>query len=924
LYLPRFYEAYRQERAYCVRRLLTVLLLRGFALFRSRIPVGLSCSVLVLAFISFSFSVEAQTSAVIAATGTNAAAIAAVSGTVTDTTGAIVPGAHVALTTADGSTVASTTTDDTGGFKLAPAAAGSYSLMVTLTGFQPVSEAVTVGPKPLAPLTIALPVATAVQQVTVNAAQSVDLTASENNGDTAVMTAGDLKDLPIFDNDFVTAMGSFLDSGDSGTAGSGLMVDGVEANRAMVSPSAVQEVVINQDAYSAQYYRPGRGQIDIISKQAADAYHGEFNFSFRDDAMNAQQKFAPSKPYEQRRIYEGDFTGPVPHVKNTMFLFSLNREEEDLDAVVNALVAPTQDNPTGIYNVNVPAPTRDTEFSLKAGHQISDKQSASLMYAYQNSSNQNEGVGNQTLPEAGYNAQYREDDLVFHDNYVLSAKALNEAAIVLERTSNPYKDVQEGPKTNVSGYYAGGSAQNDQLSTEYNLRLNEMMTWTEGQHTVKFGINVPHFSRRVFEDNTDRDGTYTYSPEYAQDGTLITTAIENQQAGNPSGFSLKQGQSRFVYRQDELGGFVQDQVKLSPWFSVTPGLRYDWQNFLNGDLNNFSPRVSFAWVWDQASQLVLRGGGGVYFDRTGGGPLLDLARYSPGKLRLLQVSSNQQPLCYPASDCVDVNSLPPSLAVLSPNIRTPYSVQYGLSLDRKVGEAGTISVGGRMNRGIDLYRSVDINAPLPPDYSTRPDAEISQERQIQSEGTQIGSALDVNYRGRLNKRFTGFAWYTWSHYANNTDGFWFFPENQQKPDAEWGPASWQQRNHFGFYGAFNPKHLINLGVGVFANSGEPYSILTGDDDYGTNLFNARPDGVARNSEIGPDYADLDLRWGYDFKLHPQDSDKSPTLGLSVASFDVLNHANGTYVVNTEGSPDFGEVTNADPPRRMQLGMRFGF
>ena len=135
-------------------------------------------------------------------------------------------------------------------------------------------------------------------------------------------------------------------------------------------------------------------------------------------------------------------------------------------------------------------------------------------------------------------------------------------------------------------------------------------------------------------------------------------------------------------------------------------------------------------------------------------------------------------------------------------------------------------------------------------------------------------------------------------------GFWWFPENQQDPNAEWGPASWQQRNHFGFYGAINPKHLLNLGVGVFANSGEPYSILTGDDSYGTNLFNARPDGVARNSEIGPDYADLDLRWGYDFKLHPSDSDKSPTLGLSVASFDVLNHRERVVRREHGGQPGF--------------------
>jgi hypothetical protein len=903
------------------------------ALFRSSFAAGISLAVLV--FSSFasaqSAAVPARVSApasVAASTPSAAAAAAAgpaaISGTVTDTTGAIIPGAHVALTTAAGATVVSTTTDATGGFRLVPATAGSYTLIVTLQGFQPFTEQVTAGATPLTPLTIALGVATAVQQVTVSAASSIDLTASENNGDTSVMSSNDLKDLPIFDNDFVTAMGSFLDAGDSGTAGSGLMVDGVEANRSLVSPSAVEEVMINQDAYSAQYYRPGRGQIDIITKQAADKFHGEFNFLFRDSAMNAQQDFSPSKPFEQRRIYEGDLTGPLPRLKNTMFLFSFNRAEEDLQAVVNATVAPTPDNPSGVYNVNVPAPTRDTEFSFKVGHQISDKQSASLMYAFQDTTNTNEGVGNQTLPEAGYNTRGREDDLVLHDNYVLSPKTLNEAAIVLERTYDPITDAQEGPKINVNGNYVGGSAQNDQVATEYNLRANEMMTWTMGPHTLKFGVNLPHFSRRVFEDDTDRDGTYTFSPNYAADGTVTTTAIENEQAGNPSGFTIKQGQSRFVYRQDEVGGFVQDQIKLSPSFSVTPGLRYDWQNFLNSDVNNFSPRVSFAWVWDQASELVLRGGGGVYFDRTGNGPLLDMARYQDAKLRLLQVSANQQALCYPISNCADVSSLPPSLEELAPNIRTPYSIQYGLSLDRKVGEKGTVSIGGRMNRGVDLYRSIDMNAPLGPDYSTRPDPNFSQIRQIQSEGTQIGSAMDMSYRGRFNRRFTGFAWYSWSHYANNTDGYWWFPENQQNPDAEWGPASWQQRNHFGVYGAINPKHLVNLGVGVFANSGEPYTVLTGDDNYGTDLFNARPDGVARNSEIGPNYADVDLRWGYDFKLNPKQSDKSPTLGVSVASFDVLNHPNGSYVDNTEGSPDFGQVTSADAPRRMQMGLRATF
>jgi hypothetical protein len=702
------------------------------------------------------------------------------------------------------------------------------------------------------------------------------------------------------------------------------MVDGVEANRSLVSPSAVQEVHINQDAYSARYYYPGRGQMEIITKQSADAYHGQFNFLFRDSALNAQQAFSPSKPFEQRRIYEGNLTGPVLHSKNTMFLFSFNRAEEDLNAVVNATVAPTPDNPGGIYNVNVPAPTRDTEFSLRIGHQFGDKHNTSVMYAFQDASNINAGVGNQTLPEAGYNTETREDDLIFHDDSIISPSTLNQASLVLERSSDPVSDVQEGPQIRVNGDYVGGSAQNDQVRTEYNLRVSEMVTWTQGPHTLKFGVNLPHFSRRVLEDRSNQAGTYTYSPTYAADGSVIATAIENQVAGVPSGYSIKEGQTRFVYQQREVGGFIQDQIKLKPWFSITPGLRYDWQNFLPGDVNNFSPRLSFALVFDQAHELVLRGGGGVYYDRTGSGPLADLARYQGAKLRLLQISANQQPLCYPIADCTDTNALPPSLVELAPNIKTPYQIQYGLSLDRKVGEKGTVSIGGRMNRGVDVYRSIDINAPLAPNYSVRPNPNVSQLRQIQSEGTQIGSALDINYRGRFNKRFTGFAWYTLSHYDNNTSGIWWFPQNQQNPDADWGPADWEQRNHFGFYGMINPEHLLNLGVGVFANSGKPWTVLTGTDAYGDNLFNTRPEDVARNSEIGPDYTDLDLRWGYDFKMQPKELDKSPTIGVSVSSFNVLNHVNGSYVDNTEGSPDFGQVTGAYAPRRMQLAMRFSF
>ena len=48
-----------------------------------------------------------------------------------------------------------------------------------------------------------------------------------------------------------------------------------------------------------------------------------------------------------------------------------------------------------------------------------------------------------------------------------------------------------------------------------------------------------------------------------------------------------------------MGAFVQDQLKVNDRFAITPGLRYDWQNFLATRRMGFSPRVSFAWVFER-------------------------------------------------------------------------------------------------------------------------------------------------------------------------------------------------------------------------------------------------------------------------------------------------------------------------------------
>jgi hypothetical protein len=867
-------------------------------------------------------------------------------GEVADATGAIVPGAEIDLLDTSGAVAGTIHSDDEGNFQMIAPHAGSFTLVVSEPGFETVRTPVMVAAPAnasgagvaapsasipaLTPVHIVLPIAVVASTVRVNSDSSEDLTAPDANHDSSVMTAGDLKALPLFDNDYATAMSAFLDQNVSDTGGTGLMVDGVEANRATVSASAVQEIRINQDPYSAQYYWPGRGQMEIITKSTADHYHGQFNFLFRDSALNAQNALAPVKPFEQRQTYEGHVTGPFPHAPKTSFLGSFNRVVYDQDSVVSATIEPTPADPSGAYTANVYTPSRDTEFSTRVAHKFSDGTAGYVQYSYQDSTAQNEGVGGQTLAAAGYNNQYREDDFVAHLDQTLSAFMLNQVSIVGERDTNRNSNVTEAPQVSVAGDFLSGSAQNDSLGTEYNVRVYDMLTWTRGRNMIKMGAGTPHIDRRAFDDNTNALGSYTFGPTLGSDGvTVLQTALQNYASNLPSGFTENTGDTHFVYHQQEMGAFVQDQFKATDRFTITPGLRYDWQNFLATRRLGFSPRVSFAWLLNGDKKIVVRGGGGIYYDRFGSGPLLDLARYGDARRRALVLSLNPAELpgtgCVPITNCLTLSAQPPSLAQLAPNAKIPYQIQYGLSIERQLGEKATGVVSVYSARGIDSFRSVDINAPTPQSgYTVRPNPAFARIRQMQPEGFWEGDGMDISYRGRFNKYFTGFGRYTWSHYDSNTGGIGWFPQNQYAPNDEWSRTNWDRRNRLGMYAMFNRESVLNISAGIFANQGTPWTVLTGTDAYGDGLFNTRPDGVARNTETTPSYVDLDLRWGHDFAFTPNKDEEAPRIGFSAGAFNLLNHPNPTAIDPVETSPEFGQVTAVAPPRRIQLGMRFQF
>ena len=549
---------------------------------------------------------------------------------------------------------------------------------------------------------LVLQVAGVTQEVTVGRDSSVVTTAADANRNAIVMDAQSLRDIPVFDRDIVGTLSRFLDAGSIGAGGPTLVVDGMEARKVGVSPSAIVEVKINQDPYGAEFQRPGRGRIEVITKAGSDAYHGSFDFTFRDAALNARDVFAPTKPPEQRRIYEGVLGGPVMDGKHTSFLVTLEQRDEDLQSIVHA------STPSGLFEAVVPRPTRGTEVSASWSHQagtVTDihgslhgrgpepgqlRASAARPCRRPDATN----TPTRSKSSSGTGGSRR-------------ARSLSEFRILAGREVGSTVSLTPAVAIVVPDSFTGGGAQADQRTTEYHIQLTENVSYLLGKHLLKAGFAIPDLSRRGFDDRTNRDGTFTFSSLNAFD------------LGRPLSFVQQRGDGEMVFLQRVFAAFLQDQITLTRNISLGLGLRYDWQNIFT-DNNNFAPRLSIAYAPD--SKTVIRAGVGWFYDRAGDAAIRDVLRSREERLYRYLIVDPGYP--DPSRDGTAGGVPPRAIVELEPGINIPYTVQYSVGVERQLRKGTTLAITYIGGRGVDMFRSRDVNAPPPPLYLERPDPQI--------------------------------------------------------------------------------------------------------------------------------------------------------------------------------------------------------
>ena len=828
---------------------------------------------------------------------------AVVTGVVQDQTGAAIVGAKVELSGGNVSPQ-SVTTDQSGVFRFPRIPPAKYQFRVSSEGFEPATVEVTVGAQPPAPLSISLAVADVHLETTVTSEPAQVGTEAGENKDSVALGEESLSNLPVFDQDYVGAMSRFLDPGSVGTGGASLVVDGMEVSNLGVSASAIKEIKINQDPYSAEFQRPGRGRIEVTTKPGTPEYHGTFNFTFRDAHLNARDPFALARPPEQRRIYEGVLTGPIRRSKKTSFLISVNRSEEDLQSVVFAQGA------GGAVRANVAAPARTLQVAAQLSHSVSDTNTFSVRESFLDESVDNQGVGGTTLPEAGVTYRNMEQEVTFSHQLVLSPKLINNFRILLGVERQSAASVTNAAKIVVLDAFTGGGAQADILRTEYHTQLTETLSYSTGKHLIKGGVNVPDLSRRGLDNNLNTTGTFYFS------------GLEDYIQHRPFSFVQQQGNGHVIFLEKVIGLFAQDEYHPRKNLMFSVGLRYDRQNYFQ-DNNNFAPRLSFAYSPDKSQRTVIRGGAGVFYDRTGARPIQDILLFNGSRLRLYVLPNPGFP--DPLGSGATLQAQPVSITRLDPNIRTPYTIQYSATVERQLSKARTLAVAYLGFRGVNQFRSRDINAPTPPAYSVRPDPAFGVLREIESAGRRTSDSLEVTFRGKATRYFTGMAQYRLSSARDNTGGINYLPPNTYDLSGEWARADFDRRHRFEMLGTINPGKLFNLGVSLSLYSGLPYTLTTGLDEFHTGTANARPAGVPRNSLQGPGYADVDLRWSRDFFLvKGKKKDEGVKATLALDAFNVLNRVNYMSFVGNLSSPFFGRAVAAQPPRRLQLSFRVKF
>jgi len=793
---------------------------------------------------------------------------AALHGTVTDPTGAVVPNTTVTVTDASG--VSHTAVSDkNGSYSFAGLPLGNYTLRASAPDLA-LPESIPIiwsGKSQIVNLT--LKVQAARQNINVEEQIGPKVSAdNSNNASSIVLRGKDLEALGDSQEDLATDLEA-LAGPSAGPSGGALYVNGFSGGD-LPTKESIKEVKINQNPFSPEYDKLGYGRIEITTKAGAEQYHGLTYFNFGDSVWNSRDPYTQEKAPFLLREYGGDFGGPL----NRKLSFFLNVDGAAIDngANIDTVTLDPQTFAVTPFTDVFTVPQRRIIVSPRFDYQLSTNHTLSFRYRVEQADISDSSVGSLNLVSLSNHVHYLSNTFQASETATLGSNTVNQARFQFYRIASSTLPNTPGSEIQVLGAFsAGGSQLGPVYDTQNNYEFQNYTTIIHKAHTLHFGIRLRETGDSNFSQ-ANFGGTFTFGggigPELnannqpVLDGsgnpiliplqsievyrrTLLFQSMGDTPAeiralgGGAAQFSAYSGVPRIHANQTDIGVFFGDEWHITPHLILSPGLRYEWQTNIS-DLHDFAPRVALAWQPRGSPKFVVRAGFGVFYDRFVLANVITAKRFDGAVQQQLVVNN---PDSFPNPPAITV---PSAIQEINRSLRSPYIMQSALTVERQLARQTTMAITYTNSHGLHQLRTLDVNAPLPGTYNPSvprsgvfPLGFAAPVFQMASDGLYNQNQLIVNVNSKLTSRLSFFSNYTLNRALSNTDGLTTIPANPYDFSGEYGPAITDIHNSVVFGGTFERwKFRIAPMVRMF--SGPPFDITAGSDIYGTTLFNARP------------------------------------------------------------------------------------
>ena len=714
-----------------------------------------------------------------------------------------------------------------------------------------------------------------------------------------------------------------------------MRVDSFEGGQ--LPPKAmIKSIHVTRDAFAAENHSAGGLFIDIITQPGLGPLRGGGRYNLRDGAVSGRSPFTEVKGPERQQQFGTNFAGTL--VKDrASFNLSLNGSSSfDTPNLFVAL-------PDGTHSealLSLRQPRSNANVYAVLDYAVTKDQTLRINYNQNDSTQHNLGVGGYDQPDRAYNSEEHNHTLRVQEVGPLGRRAFTNTRLEYGWGDTATRSALDAVTIRVNDAFTSGGAQISGGRQTRTFNLASDLDYVRGIHSVRMGVVLSGGSYGS-NDTANYLGTYTFE------------SLAAYQAGLPRSYTRRIGDPNIDYFNLQASAYVQDDIRVRKGLTITPGLRYEAQTHLS-DFNAFGPRFGVTWAPFKNGKITLRVSAGIFTDWLNSGTYEQTLRVDGLRQQELNIVNPAYP------DPGNVGVVPPiNKYLLAGDLQMARNVRLSSGIDYAFNPFSRVGVSYAHVSGTGLLRGLNLNTPV---NGIRPNAALGNLVEVLGDATSRQNTLNAFMqislappsmgppKERWNWKRTNFGFnYTLAKSENDTDGAFAVPATGSLA-AEWGPAQNDVRHRFSAFFGANWFRNFNANLNLNFSSGSPYTIRTGLDDNGDQIFNDRPAGVGRNSLRGDGSINLSGFFVYNipigqkklgpmppgimimgspggnFNVQTMQADALPRfrMGIVVNAQNLTNHTNYIGYSGTMTSPFFGQPTSVQGMRKIDVGLNFNF